>query len=163
MSASMQYVPCPHGSKPPSSPICVHCFVKSARHVTEKETSGTHRSEAGVCPVCLNEYNTPNDENEVVEKPVRLSCGHRVGFHCLTCWLLPSPKGGNGSTCPICKFQLFKGKLLLASLLLSPEGPSLYSLLSFNHHEKISANASCRMAEGTRLTQRRRSLTDRSS
>ena len=106
MPHSQQSTACRH--QPTSSNIhpCARCFVEEARLKTELETN-TFRSQDGVCPVCLNEYNVLSPDTERVESPVRLKCGHRIGYDCLLLWLSPAPEGGNGNTCPICKYQLF--------------------------------------------------------
>ena len=98
---------CRHQTQTSGIHPCPNCFVDEARRKTEHDACTNFKCEDGVCPVCLNEYNTPSPDTKRVEPPVRLACGHRVGYDCLSLWLSPAPKGGNGSTCPICKYQLF--------------------------------------------------------
>lgn len=107
---SQQSTTCRHRN--PSSNIhpCAHCFVEEARRRTEVHTTATFTSEDGVCPICLNNYFIPSPDTKRAESPVRLECGHRIGYDCLLHWLLPPPEGGNGSTCVICKHQIIEAR-----------------------------------------------------
>lgn len=52
------------------------------------------------CSICLDSYFKQEDEDNKLEMPTRLPCGHVVGKNCLRKWVFPY---GTGERCPICR------------------------------------------------------------
>lgn len=58
------------------------------------------------CMICLNAYGNGSLDNDGnAEDPVRLPCGHAVGFACISIWLSPDNIGQN--SCPYCRARFF--------------------------------------------------------
>ena len=61
------------------------------------------------CSICRVEYSSSSSasdqQEDPVETPVRLPCGHVFGTQCLKAWLTHAAGAGN-KTCPTCRHQL---------------------------------------------------------
>lgn len=53
------------------------------------------------CMICLEKYNTLNTSTGVVEREIRLPCGHGVGSSCIVIWLQAN------NNCPACRAIFF--------------------------------------------------------
>ena len=63
------------------------------------------------CSICREEYSSSSStkdpqQEDRVEKPISLPCGHFFGDQCLKEWLAPAPEGFGNNTCPTCRSQL---------------------------------------------------------
>ena len=62
------------------------------------------------CMICLNAYGDGSVAIDgIAEGPVRLPCGHHVGFACISIWLSPDNIGQN--SCPYCREIFFPAQL----------------------------------------------------
>ena len=66
------------------------------------------------CFICMEDYGTVPSANGIIERAVRLPCGHIMGSECIAIWVSSTAGAGkkNNNTCPVCRHVLFENEHL---------------------------------------------------